>query len=178
MIPTLETERLRLRALTVADFDAYARFMADPEVMRYLSGEPLSRAEAWRHLAGAVGQWLLLGYGNWAVERKADGAFLGRVGLNNPEGWPALELGWTLGRDYWGRGYASEAGRAALDYAFLTQPVDRMISLIDPRNLASQKVAARLGESRGESREIPYGGKIFTAEVWSISREAWRRGRG
>lgn len=176
-IPTLETERLRLRALTVDDFDEYARFMADPDVMRYLSGEPLSRAEAWRHMAGVLGHWVLRGYGVWGVERKADGAFMGRVGLINPEGWPALEVGWTLGKDYWGQGYASEAGQAALNYGFTTQNVDRMISLIDPRNVASQKVATRLGETRGESREVPYGGRMFTADVWSISREAWRARR-
>ena len=174
MIPTLQTERLILRALRAEDFEEYARFMADPDVMRYLSGDPLSCSDAWRSLAAVMGHWMLRGYGMWAVERKSDGAFVGRVGLHNPEGWPALEVGWTLGKEYWGKGYASEAGRAALAYAFTTQPVDRMISVIDPRNVASQNVAARLGETRGERHELLYNGQIFEADIWSISREAWR----
>jgi len=75
---------------------------------------PLSarRADgARRFLAAAcrrIGHWTLRGYGTWAVERKSDGAFIGRVGLINPEGWPGLEVGWTLGKPYWGQGYATE----------------------------------------------------------------------
>lgn len=174
LVPRLQTERLILRALRPEDFEEYARFMADPDVMRYLSGDPLSRADSWRSMAAVMGHWMLRGYGMWAVERKEDGAFVGRVGLHNPEGWPALEVGWTLGKDYWGKGYASEAAHTAMHYAFATQSVDRMISVIDPGNIASQKVAARLGETRGPRQEIPYNGKIFTADIWSITREAWR----
>ena len=147
MIPQLETERLLLRAWKPDDFEAYARFMADPEVTRYSAGEPMSRADAWRNMATFVGHWTLRGYGMWAVERKSDRVFIGRVGLWNPEGWPALEVGWTIGREYWGQGYAREAGRAAMNYAFLTQGVDRMISVIDVGNTASQKVAQGLGEN-------------------------------
>ena len=174
MIPILETERLLLRAWKPEDIEAYARFMADPEVTRYLTGEVMSRNDAWRNMAMVVGHWVLRGYGMWAVERKSDGAFLGRVGLWNPEGWPSLEVGWTIGREYWGHGYASEAGEAALDYAFNTQDVDRMISVIDVRNEASQKVAQRLGETRGERRELHHTNKVFTIDIWEISREAWR----
>jgi RimJ/RimL family protein N-acetyltransferase len=177
MIPTLETERLLLRAWKAEDFEEHARHMADPDVMRYLTGEPMSRSEAWRYMAGLIGHWALRGYGHWAVERKADRLFLGRVGLWNPEGWPGLEVGWTLGKEHWGQGYAGEAGRAALDYAFTTQSVDRMISVIDPRNEASQKVAARLGETRGAPCEIVYNRKTFTSEVWSISLDEWRARR-
>lgn len=177
MIPQLETERLLLRAWKPEDFEAYARFMADPDVMRYLSGDPLSRGDAWRNMATFVGHWMLRGYGMWAVERKSDGIFLGRVGLWNPEGWPALEVGWTIGREYWGNGYASEAAKAAMDYAFLTQKVDRMISVIDVRNEASQKVAQRLGETRGERREIQHNNKTFTVDIWEIAREDWQARR-
>lgn len=174
MIPTLETERLLLRAWAPQDFEPLASFLADPDVMRYLSGEPLSRADAWRNLSAILGHWQLRGYGMWAVARKSDGAFIGRVGLNNPETWPGLEVGWTLGKPYWGHGYATEAGRVALDYAFLTQPVARMISVIDPANLASQKVAQALGETRGERRDVVYQGKTYTTDIWSIDRAAWR----
>jgi RimJ/RimL family protein N-acetyltransferase len=175
VIPRLETQRLVLRELRGEDFEALAIFLADAEVMRYLTGEPLTRGDAWRNLATSIGHWHLRGYGAWAVERKADGAFIGRVGMLKPEGWPGLEIGWTLGRPYWGHGYATEAARAAMNYAFLTQPVDRIISVIDPDNTPSQAVARRLGEVRGERREIVIAGKTFTADLWAITREEWKK---
>src|ERR1700744_2052993 len=107
MIPHLEPERLLLRDFRQSDFEAYASFMADPDVTRYLTPQPMKRDEAWRSLASQIGHWTLRGYGRWAVERKSDGAFMGPVGMINPEGWPALEIGWTLGKAYWGHGYAS-----------------------------------------------------------------------
>lgn len=178
MIPTLETERLILRGWKPEDFGAYERFMADPDVMRYLSGNPLSQGDAWRNMAQFAGHWLLRGYGVWAVERKSDGAFIGRVGLWFPEGRPAIEVAWTLGREYWGNGYASEAGRASMEFGFLTLNADRLISVIDPRNEASQKVAARLGETRGERLDVLHNGKTHITEIWSISREEWKRRTG
>jgi RimJ/RimL family protein N-acetyltransferase len=111
----------------------------------------------------------------WAVERKSDCALLGRVGLHFPDGWPGLEVGWTLGKEYWGQGYATEAARAAIDYGFLTQGVERLLSVIDIDNLASQAVACRVGETKGQQREIGHGGKTFQVDVWSISRDVWAR---
>lgn len=146
-IPELVTERLRLRALRQQDFDDYARFMADPEVTRYLGpGVPASRADAWRGFAMHLGHWALRGFGNWGVERRSDGVFLGRVGLFEPEGWPAMEVGWTLGREHWGRGYATEAARASLDFAWERLGARRVISVIHPDNAASIAVAERIGE--------------------------------
>ena len=174
MIPRLETERLVLREWRAGDFETLATFYADEETMKYLGGV-MEPNDAWRALAAAIGHWHLRGYGTWAVERKADGALVGRVGMINPHGWPALECGWTLGRAYWGLGYASEAATAALRYAFLTQPVDRMISCIDPDNAASQAVAARVGETKGERRMLRTGGKDFPVDIWSITRDEWQR---
>jgi len=175
MIPRLETERLILREVRPDDFEAFAGFMADPDVVRYLHGEPMARADAWRAFASGIGHWALRGYGVWAVERKADGQFIGRVGLYNPEGWPGLEVGWTLGNPFWHQGYASEAAKVSMRYGFLTQPVDRLISMIDPGNKASQAVARKLGESKGPPHEIVIGGNFFSADVWSITRAEWRR---
>src|SRR5438552_17778636 len=115
---TLETDRLKLRAFRNEDIDAYAEICAYPEVMRFLGGKPLNRGEAWRQMATILGHWQLRGYGLWAVEERATGKLLGRIGFLNPEGWPGFELGWTLGRQYWGHGFAIEGARKALQYAF------------------------------------------------------------
>lgn len=144
---TLTTDRLVLRAFRDDDLDAYAAMCADPEVMRYLSatGDLLSREDAWRQLALFAGHWTLRGYGMWAVEERGSGRFVGRVGLHRPEGWPDLELGWSLCRGAWGRGYATEAARAAAGYAFRELKRTYLIHLILAQNVRSIRVAERLG---------------------------------
>ncbi len=95
----LETDRLLLRMWRNEDFAAYEKMCADPEIMKYLGGRTFDRLEAWRHMAFLVGHWQLRGYGHWAVEEKATGRFIGRIGFLNPEGWPGFEVGWTLARE-------------------------------------------------------------------------------
>jgi RimJ/RimL family protein N-acetyltransferase len=151
---TLETERLLLRMFRDEDFEAYAEFCADRDVMQYLTGKPMTRVEAWRHMAMLVGHWTLRGYGMWAVEERATGAFIGRIGFNNPDGWPAFEIGWTLGRPYWGKGYATEGARVALDYAFNKLDKQHVISLIHRENRGSIAVAERLGEKLEGETEV------------------------
>jgi RimJ/RimL family protein N-acetyltransferase len=152
--PVLETDRLRLRMWRVEDFEPYEEMCADPEVMRYLGGKTLNRLEAWRHMAFLIGHWDLLGYGHWAVEEKASGSFAGRVGFLNPAGWPGFEIGWTLGRSFWGKGYATEAARRALQFAFDELDRSHVISLIHPDNKSSIRVAERLGEKREGNTEL------------------------
>jgi RimJ/RimL family protein N-acetyltransferase len=145
----LETSRLILRMFREDDFEAYyAKIGADPDVMRYLGdGQPLTRSLAWRQLAMIVGHWRLRGYGMWAVEERATSELVGRIGLFNPDGWPGFELGWVLGKAYWGRGYATEGARRVLDHAFTDMQSDHVISLIYPGNAASIRVAERIGET-------------------------------
>ncbi|HKV12889.1 MAG TPA: GNAT family N-acetyltransferase, partial [Thermoanaerobaculia bacterium] len=147
-IPTLETERLRLRPFREGDLDDYTALNSDPEVLRYLGcgQEPWDRGRSWRHMAFLLGHWGLAGLGVWVVEHKETGAFLGTTGFAEPAGWPGLELAWALARRFWGHGYATEGARAALAYAFEVCRRERLISLIHPDNRASIRVAERLGE--------------------------------
>jgi len=148
MVPTLTTSRLTLRGWREDDAAVYAEITADPEVMRFMGGV-LDREQTWREIAVFVGHWDLRGYGLWAVER--EGALIGRVGLWRPDGWPGLEVGWLLARSAWGHGYATEAARASVDHAWRELGAEELISLIAPENVASQRVAERLGMCpRGE----------------------------
>jgi RimJ/RimL family protein N-acetyltransferase len=167
----METERLVLRMFRESDTDAYAEMLADPEVMRFLGGKPMPRAEAWRNMAMVLGHWHLRGYGFWAVEEKESGELVGRVGCWRPEGWPGLEVGWTLRRRFWGRGYATEAARAAVNYVFTVLDQTRVISLIDPENVNSIRVAERLGEKPEGEWEI-LGAKVI---IYAVGREEFRR---
>jgi RimJ/RimL family protein N-acetyltransferase len=150
-IPTLSTPRLRLRAFTQADLDAYAAISADEEVMRHIgTGGAVGRDVAWRQMALFLGQWALLGYGTWAVELRTERRLIGRVGFLHPEGWPGNELSWLLARDVWGQGYAKEAALAARSFGRDALGVGELISLVREDNLRSVKLAETLGAvSRG-----------------------------
>jgi RimJ/RimL family protein N-acetyltransferase len=166
-LPSLATERLLLRQFTAADLDAWAAISADPEVARHLGdGTPLDRVGAWRWMALNLGHWMLRGYGQWALEERDGGALVGRAGLWEPEGWPGLELGWVVARDRWNRGLATEAGRAALAWAFDALGANRVISLIAPANVASIRVAEKLGQRCDE--RILLGGR--PALLYAIAR--------
>jgi RimJ/RimL family protein N-acetyltransferase len=144
--PEVCTERLLLRAFTRHDFEPFAQIVSDPEVVRYLDdGSPISREECWRGMALFIGHWQLRGYGWWAVEDRRSGEFLGRIGLYNPEGWPGIEIGWLLRHEAWGSGLATEGATAALSFAFDVVNAEHVISLIDPRNIRSIRVAEKLG---------------------------------
>jgi RimJ/RimL family protein N-acetyltransferase len=167
----LDTARLRLRAFRDDDLDAYATMCADAEVMRFVGDRGvLSREDAWRQMAMLAGHWQLRGFGMWAVEERDTGSFVGRVGLHYPEGWPDRELGWALARPFWGRGYALEAARTALDEAFGRLNWPRVISLIDPANARSVRLAERLG-ARCEGETAVRGHRV---SVYALPRTAWR----
>ncbi|HEX2233998.1 MAG TPA: GNAT family N-acetyltransferase [Thermoleophilaceae bacterium] len=153
-MPRLETERLLLRDFEERDLDAYAAFTADEEVMRYMGRGPFSREEAWREMAFFAGHLAFRGYTHWALELRETGHLVGRCGPYFPEGWPALEVGWLLGREHWGKGYASEAAAAAVDYAWRELRPERLVSLVAPGNERSARVARRLGASAKETTRI------------------------
>lgn len=166
-VPVIETTRLRLRALVEGDLDALHAVGRDPEAARYIGdGTPLDARGAWRFIALNTGHWCMRGYGQWAVEERATGAFVGRLGMWMPYGWPDLEIGWMIARDRWGRGYATEGARAALSWAFATLRPERVISLIHPDNAASIRVAEKIGETLTGTHDL-FG---QTVRVYAVER--------
>jgi len=150
-IPTLETERLRLRAHRPEDFSHCVALWADPVVTRYIGGKPLTREEVWAHMLRYAGHWKWLGYGYWLLEEKASGKFVGEVGFADQqrEIEPALdampEIGWVLSPGSHGKGYATEAVRAAQAWGDRKFGASKTVCLIHPDNLASIRVAEKCG---------------------------------
>lgn len=142
-IPTIETGRLRLRAPRLEDFEHWAAFFAS-ERSRFERG-PLDRVEAYQTWAADVALWTLRGYGAFGVEDRASGAYLGEVGIYEPEGFPQTELGWFLVPEAEGRGIAFEGARAVMGWARRTFGWDRLCSIIDPANARSLALGLRLG---------------------------------
>jgi RimJ/RimL family protein N-acetyltransferase len=144
-VTELLTDRLQLRLFRLEDFEAHASISADPEVMRYIRAGPLSRVDAWWQMARYLGHWQLLGYGIWAAVERSTNRIVGHLGFLNPEGGHGFELGWALARQDWGKGYALEGTRAAVNYAFTTLNRDHIVCVIRPENVRSIQLAERLG---------------------------------
>ncbi|MGZ5037690.1 MAG: GNAT family N-acetyltransferase [Usitatibacter sp.] len=161
----LETPRLVMRQLRESDWDPLALMYADPDVMRFIgTGVTLNREETWRSIANMLGHWQLRGFGMWALEIRETGEIAGRAGFIEPPGWPGFELGWLLGKPYWGKGYATEAARAALRHGFDAMGRERIVSFIRPGNAPSIRVAERLGETLAGEIEL-LGAKSLVYEI-------------
>lgn len=141
-IPTLETERLTLRAPTKDDFPAYAKIFASDR-SKYMGG-PHDTDRAWRGMAGDIMGWIVLGYGYWSFEENASGEFAGFIGLAKPPSYPERELGWMITAKHEGKGYAFEAARAARNYAYADLGWTTLVSYIDAENHRSIALAERL----------------------------------
>jgi RimJ/RimL family protein N-acetyltransferase len=174
----IETDRLLLRPLERNDLEWYAPFLADPEVMRYLSpvGPIGARAQAAEFLERSIHAFDVDGFGHLAVIRKSDGVGIGRCGFLVWETDPwrpstragatratEVEIGWMLGRAYWGRGYATEAARAGRDHGFAELAFPRLISLIHPDNGASIRVAEKLGMTQESTAQTRFGRVLLYA---------------
>lgn len=170
----METERLLLRRWRPDDAEPLAAINGDPEVMRYIgTGAPLGRALSDDLLSRFEREWRERDYGIWAVEERArPGELLGFCGLTVPmflpELLPAVEVGWRLRPDAWGRGFATEGARAALAYARERAAMREVIAIVDPRNDRSLRVCAKLGMHARPDRVRPDTGqrlKVFAVEL-------------
>ena len=177
----LRTERLLLRQWRDEDLGPFAELNGDPETMRYFLAPP-SRGEsdalaelARRHIDNE-------GWGLWAVEVVGGPSFIGFVGLARPSFeehfTPAVEVGWRLGREHWGRGYATEAGRAALAYGFEELGFAEIVSFTSELNTPSRRVMERLEMSHDpaddfEHPRIPEGNPLRLHVLYRLSRDAW-----
>jgi RimJ/RimL family protein N-acetyltransferase len=153
VIPVLETSRLVLRGWTVDDVPAMAEYYADEPLSRFTGG-PADAQATWRIVAQMAGHWSLRGFGLWAVEEKASGRLVGWNGLYEPGGWPELELGYALFRDFHGRGYATEAAERAREFAFDELRTASLVSYVHPDNEPSKRVARRLGAVAADTIEL------------------------
>lgn len=167
-----ETERLSLRHFELADAPAMEQIFCDPEVMHFGRG---AQTPDWvrNWLRRLFEKYEALGFGVWAVVERSSGVVIGYCGLSHfPDvgGLPEVEIGYRLARARWGRGYATEAARAVRDYGFHSLQLPRLISIIDPANIASIRVAEKIG-LRYE-KDVCFSGKparIFHLEIIDFS---------
>lgn len=174
MMIELETERLFLRPLAPEDVEPHCHYMADPRVARFLSldHKPQSTAMAWRGFASMLGHWSIRGFGFFSCFEKTTGEWIGRVGPWMPETWPALEVGWGIAPEFWGKGFAPEAAVETVKWTFENRTgLERIISLIDPKNISSQAVARKIGQKKTE--EI-YDLEGTALDVWAVPRVEWQ----
>jgi RimJ/RimL family protein N-acetyltransferase len=149
--PVLASARLKLRGHRLDDFAACAAMWADPIVVRYTGGKPLSEEEAWTKLLRYAGHWVLMGFGYWAVEEKETGRFIGELGFADYKRdiQPAIEntpeAGWIFSPAMHGKGYASEALREVLAWGEVRFAGGRTVCLIHPGNVASIRLAEKFG---------------------------------
>ena len=150
-VPSIETERLRLREFEPRDADA-TRFFSDPDVMRFIPGGARDPALHETRFAALLTKgrehWELHGYGLWALELKQSGAVIGHAGLQRLPDADEIEVYYLLDKPYWGRGLAAEAAKAVLAYGFTTGGLDRIVAIAMPDNGASLRVMEKAGMRR------------------------------
>ena len=173
-VPIVQTPRLILRGQRPDDTEPLMAAFADDGYSRFITREQrgLTRAEAWRPIATVPGMWAVNGYGQWMVEERATGLPVGRLGPWHPEGWPDFEIGWSIFPAHQGKGYAAEGAAAAFVWVHEVLGREHVIHLIDPANVASERVAAKLGAGVTGSWDIPGGGSV---NVWTSRWESFKK---
>jgi len=174
--PTLETPRLILRPPVAEDFESFCAFQSDEEVMTHLGGVTPD-AVTWRAMRSMAGAWALDGFSMFSVLEKATGTWIGRIGPLYPHQWPAREVGWGLLSSAWGKGYATEAAVACMDYVCDVLGWDDVIHTIAPDNRGSQKVAQALGSVNRGPGGLPAPLEEIAVDIWGQSRADWAENR-
>jgi len=173
--PTLTTDRLVLRPFRPEDLDALFAVMTTDQVRAALHvPDDFTRRDAWGTMTSLAGLWMLRRVGQWALEERGSGRFVGRAGLfwrAEPE-WPGVEVGWMLHPDVWGSGYATEAGARAVRYGFEEAGEDTLYSVILPENTRSEAVARRLGFAPFDQRVLPHFPSAAHV-IWRLERATW-----
>ncbi|MCC7078928.1 MAG: GNAT family N-acetyltransferase [Acidimicrobiia bacterium] len=177
----METARLVLRRWREDDLEPFAALNADPEVTRFLPA-PLDRAASDALARRADALFDEVGYGLWAIEVPGVAAFVGFTGLNpvsfEASFTPAVEVGWRLTRGHWGKGYATEAARVALDHGFREVGMDEIVSFTTPGNTRSQQVMRRIGLRRDphgdfDHPRLPAGDPLRPHVLYRGARADW-----
>lgn len=154
-IPTITTSRLILRAFAGDDVEAMYDILNQEEVLRYFPPtDPPSQERVRKMILGLLRHWDERGYGLWAVESRTDGALLGRCGLQHLPETEEVEVDFILGKPHWGQGFATEAGRASVQYGFEELGVERLVGIVHVENRASQRVLEKLGMERIEQKQF------------------------
>ena len=176
---TVETDRLVLRPWVKHDLDPLAAIFAEPEFWRYPFGRGFTREETEQFLERQFDHWATHGFGSWAAELKDGRRLIGYIGLAIPT-WlpqvmPAVEVGWRLHPDHWGRGLATEGGRASVRYGFEELALERIIAIVMPDNVASRRVMAKIGmakvsATRDTERDVALEIHEITHVAWAIRR--------
>lgn len=174
--PVLETPRLILRVPVAEDHAAWSAFMADAEAVRFVGGAQ-PPVMAWRSLTSTAGSWALHGFGMFSVVEKSSGTWIGRVGPWFPADWPGREVGWSLARAAWGKGYAFEAVSAAMDWTFDVLGWADVIHPIHPENERSRALARRLGSRLLGPTRLPKPFDEHALECWGQDAAGWRAAR-
>jgi len=147
--------------------------MADAEGSKFIGG-PQARSQAWRGFMQIAGAWAMSGYSMFSVIEKSTGLWIGRIGPWVPADWPGTEVGWSLIRPAWGKGYAVEAATAAIDWTFDHLGWTDVVHCIAPENTASRKVAVRLGSVNRGPGQLPAPHEDVAVDIWGQTREEWR----
>ena len=169
--PEIETSRLRLRPFTMDDLDDLYLIFGDAEVMRHITGGKVrSRAETETGLRRTIEGWQARGFGFWAVTMKAQDTVIGYCGYMPLDDTPEIEHAYGIARAHWGKGFATEAAFACLRYGFEEMKLDRIVAVVNPQNVHSQRVLEKLGMKHTRNAHH-YDADLMYYEISSESYE-------
>ena len=180
-VTELETDRLILRQWQETDYPLFANLNADKQVMEYFPSR-LSRKESDRLAGICAGLISTRGWGLWALELKATDAFIGFVGLHVSKQTmpfsPGIEIGWRLAKEYWGKGYATEAASRVLKFAFETLNLNEVVSFAAVNNYPSRSVMERIGllntNQNFQHVDIPLDHQLSEHVLYKITKSEWQ----